>query len=564
MVRVLFLLLVFGLNARASDDFCRLMLESGEAKNVELNARVLGHLQEKLALAKATRQFSFIQDMHEVTEKLIAENTINRDQADVLLAEQLLGRYESIFRTYVVAELRVRGFSPDEIVQFLVHFDEAFSAGEQVMFALDVARRMLMTINEETGTHTSRPLKKFLDTARSFNLPTDTYSSFLQLWAHIRSAEPSTIVHYILSNIKNSGNAIREQTTRALQAAEASPREPERTWGRFLENLLNDRTYAPTFESVAQTFLAIDSVPKDLLNVPGLGKTFGPAPSFASLYRATDSADVRSSIEKLESFPPFAHAYIFEKELPSMSREVLFRLPQTRFYQNLPPEVRTLADPRRAKFEELRQLEEQLHAIARRVHEPNLSIILTGTLPKTVLQQFEKTLDNCMQHADMPARREQKETFACVEGAYLEVCRTHNGKIQVADFMEIVMSTMKRIFPQTVERSIGAAQALQKCSKDFVLTSEQKDLILRFLNLYRWRDRVNDAEPATNYSGFSGPLQKSDWGGANKNSTSHAKISPLGSPEVREVLHRIQSFLRAQGDSVMGDEEIYEMFREQI
>src|SRR5262245_19089866 len=76
-----------------NQNFCNLMLTPGANARGSLSDEVLGEIAQRISLEKINGHFQFVENIKVVTEELVEEKKLTREQADTLFAERVLGGF---------------------------------------------------------------------------------------------------------------------------------------------------------------------------------------------------------------------------------------------------------------------------------------------------------------------------------------------------------------------------------------------------------------------------------------------------------------------------------------
>lgn len=563
--------------------FCELIMSNKVAQGA-LSEEILDQIAGRISESKITGRFAFVENIRVVVDQLVDENKITAGQAESLFAERILGSFSPVFLKYTIAELKSRGFKKDQMVKFILHFDQAFTPSRQIEFAIAVTRRMLLTINDDPGLSSPRGLEKFLNGAKAFGISADSYSHFLQIWAYVRLSHPKTILHYILSNVKNAANTLNQQisTELATQQAEAEkPSEKVGLWGMIKMSWpisAGDLPTKPTFESVAEMLMDANNIPEFIRNVNGLDLANETPPDFLTRFAnmgKTLTTDPREILDELEELPPYALDFIVQTQLRHMNYKTLRDLSLQREFPNLNEETKSLAAETLEKFQKFEELAKALVSAKRKIDRLREQALRAQVEQSPEIEEPEVNTNAVSYYMSSFSRSltakgmGYSESYAravsdSVNSAYLSTLKKFK-KLSEDDFTSIVNKVISKIFMSGyLYASVGATQALMAISHDYILSQADIGRIftqMKSMQLYGPGRGGGDRYDVAQFDEFENLLKPNAWG---RNGSEHflavATTNLAEDPTIEPILNAMRDFL-ARERVFLEPQEILEKFR---
>lgn len=563
--------------------FCELIMSDQVAQGA-LSEEILDQIAGRISEGKITGRFAFVENIRVVVDQLVAENKITAGQADSLFAERILGSFSPVFLKYTIAELRSRGFKKEQMVQFILHFDQAFTPSRQIEFAIAVTRRMLLTINDDPSLKSPRGLEKFLSGAKAFGISSDSYSHFLQIWAYVRMSHPKTILHYILSNIKNSASTLNQQITAELAAQQAETDKSQEKVGLWSMIKMSwpigpdDVRVKPTFESVAEMLMDANNIPEFIRNVNGLDLANETPPDFLTRFSnqgKTLTSDPREILDDLEELPPYALDFIVQTQLRHMNFKTLRDFSLQGEFPNLNEETKLLAAETLAKFRQFEELAKSLISAKRKldrvreqamraqadrspeIEEPDVNTNAVSYF----MSSFSRSLSaKGMGYGEGYARAVSDS----VNTAYLSTLKKFK-KLSEDDFTSIVNKVISKIFiTGYLHASVGATQALMAISHDYILSQADIGRIftqVKSMQLYGAGKGSGPKYDIEKFEEFDNLLKPNAWGRNGSEHVMAVETTNLAEdPTIEPILMAMRDFL-AREKIFLDPQEILEKFR---
>ena len=443
---------------------------------------VVRDLGEQLTLEKG--DFEFIARVRAVTDELVRAGHITPAQAESQFGDRVLGQYTSIFLKYVIAELRFRQFDDAQVIQFVHHFDDAFTVEEQVDFVLAVTRRMLMSINDVPSARDPRGMEQFTHAAAAFGVTPRTYSQFLQIWGRVRGAHPRTVVQFILANIRNAGELVRLETGR--HHAEQLDHHPAPRWYDWIWTSMGGRPQpgAPTHHAAAVAVLNGLEFPDFILDVEDLHPESRDDSTWvdrATSDRPSDEFD--AYLLRLSLRAPFIWTHVLGQKVPHLNLAELNALRAWPMYSKLSPELIDLVDASRERLVRLHDVIERLRderrAEVRRSRQPTLG---PPDPNFKVLNRFVEIFSATL--LDQSSRRPTPEALGSSLAEAFITVRQQFPRMTGPDFLLIARKTVELVMVKSEpELAATLLRALMLASKDYAITTDEAQEVIDLVRL---------------------------------------------------------------------------------